>query len=310
MEVLSRLPDTVPLRVPWAPLSPLDPFLLSYVIGRVRPRGFFSPAFNPPLRSRAPFVFTIHDLIHMQVPAERSRAKDLYYRTVVRPAARRAHRVLTVSEFSRQRIVDWAGVDPERVVVVGSGVSPAFQPEGPVADLGPPFLLYVGNRKPHKNPRRLLKAFALSKVANDALLAMTGGPDPATTGLLRELGIETRVRFIGNLTDAQLASHYRGARALVIPSLYEGFGLPALEALACGCPVVASNVTALPEVCGDAAVYCAPESVDDMAEQIGKVMGDSELAAGLRRRGPERAARFQWDRCAAAVRSVLDGLAA
>jgi glycosyltransferase involved in cell wall biosynthesis len=309
-ETLSRIPEWVPASIRLPLLHPAEPVEISYRIICSKPAIYFSPGFNPPLHSSVPFVFAIHDMIHLRIPAERSRAKEFYYRWIVRPAARRAYRIVTVSDFSKTQIVEWASLDPERVVVVGNGVSAKFQPDGPAAHLEQPFLLYVGNRKPHKNTIRLLRAFALSGLAGDVPLVMTGDPDPATAGCISQLRIESCVRFIGSVTDEQLAAYYRGALALLIPSLYEGFGLPALEAMACGCPVVASKVTALPAVCGDAAIYCAPESVEDIADQICRVVHDRDLADALRRQGPKQASRFGWDVCGAKVRSVLAGVSA
>lgn len=304
-EVLARLPGK-PLRSPFSPLSPLDPLALSAALWLRRPAVFFSPGFNPPLWSPVPFVFTIHDLIHLHVPEELSRLKAAYYRFVVRPAARRAFRVLTVSEYSKTQIVRWAGVKPDQVVVVGNGVDLAFSPDGPAYDPGYPYILYVGNRKPHKNLPRLLEAFAQVAAEQPELhLLLSGAPDDETRHQALRLGIYHRVVFAGHIPEAQLPALYRGAALLTLPSLYEGFGLPPLEAMACGTPVVVSDTTSLPEVVGEAGVLVDPQSVPSIADGLRRALTDSDLRERLRAAGLERARQFSWDRVAERVRRVL-----
>lgn len=307
-EVLSRvgggfLDKGLPL------LHPLEPFWLSFQLYRRQPQVYFSPGFNPPLVSPCPFVFTIHDLIHLRVPQEVSPAKQLYYKAVVRPAARRAYRVLTVSEYSRREILEWARLPEHRVTVVGNGVSTAYSPEGPRHQPGYPYLLYVGNRKPHKNLGRLFRAFAASGLARDVRLVLSGPLDAETHNLARSLGIEGGVVFAGLIPEEELPAYYRGATALVFPSLYEGFGLPPLEAMASGTPVLTSNTTSLPEVVGDAAVTVDPLDIDQMAARLRELVEDTALRAVLRERGLERARLFSWEKTAEAVRRVLEAAA-
>lgn len=308
-EILSRLPELCPVPAPWKPLHPLEPARLSWVLWRLRPQVYFSPGFNPPLWSPVPFVFTLHDLIHIHFPAESSLTKQLYYRLVVRPAVHRAYRVLTVSQYTQQAILEWAGLPVEQVVVVGNGVGPPFYPEGPHHAPGYPYLLYAGNRKPHKNLGRLLQALARSGLQKDVRLLLTGVPEAALDQQIRALKLHERVGYTGHLTDAALAAHYRGALALVCPSLYEGFGLPPLEAMACGTPVVTSDLTALPEVVGDAAVLVDPYSVEAIAWGIQCVVEDSALRQALSHKGRTRAQQFTWERTAARVWQVLQEVA-
>ena len=150
----------------------------------LRPKVYFSPGFNPPLWSPVPYVFTIHDLIHLRVPAETGLAKQSYYRLVVRPAAQRAVRVLTVSTYTQQDILDWAGLPAEQVVVVGNGVGPPFAPMGPRHAPGYPYVFYVGNRKPHKNLARLLQGLARSGSQKDVRLVLTGVPEQQSVSIL------------------------------------------------------------------------------------------------------------------------------
>lgn len=286
-------------------LHPLEPFWISVRIWRRSPRVYFSPGFNPPLFSSVPFVFTLHDLIHLEVPEEASLPKRAYYRLLVKPAARRAFRVLTVSEYSRQRILDWAGLAPEQVIVVGNGVDAAFGPVGRRHSPGYPYVLYFWNGKPHKNAGRLLEAFARLPDGQVRLL-ISSAPDLELRHQALRLGIAHRVVFAGGIPEAELPDYYRGALALAFPTLYEGFGLPALEAMACGAPVLTSNVTSLPEVVGDAAVLVDPYDVESIAEGLRRVVSDEQLRQDLRARGLVRAGQFSWDETGTRVRRVLE----
>ncbi|MGA4507740.1 glycosyltransferase family 4 protein [Propionibacteriaceae bacterium G1746] len=280
--------------------------VLPHVTARGRERGvtYFSPGFTPCLSWRGTHAFTVHDLIHLDVPAEQSRAKSDYYDQVVRRAVRReAGAVLTVSRFSRDRIAEWAGVPAERITVVGNGVDAAYAPHGRTAvPSWGPYVLHVGNHKPHKNLTRLV--LAMSRVP-DVTLALTGDPDDALLALAERQGSAGRLRFLGRVPEADLPAWYRGAAAVAIPSLYEGFGLPALEGMACGVPVVASGTTALAEVVANAGVAVVPDDVASITAGIEAALGDAGLRARLATAGPERAAQFSWDRVGAAVNSAL-----
>ncbi len=305
-EVLQRLSGWQPVGSRLPLLHPLEPAWLAAEIARRRPAVYFSPGFNPPLVSRAPLVFTIHDLIHVRFAPERGLRQRAYYQLVVRPAARRAAAVLTVSEFSKAEIVTWAEVEPERVVVVGNGVSASFGPEGPRHEPGYPYVLYAGNDKPHKNLPRLVEAFARSGLAGEVRLVLTGKPDGRLVALARRHGAAGRLVFAGRLADVELAAHYRGAAAVALPSLYEGFGLPALEAMACGAPVLAARRASLPEITGGAAVLVDPHDVENIAEGLRTVADDAELRGKLRAGGLERARGFTWDSVATRVSAALE----
>jgi glycosyltransferase involved in cell wall biosynthesis len=303
-EVLRRLPEHRQLARGPKPLSAADPLWLACQVAARRPRLYFSPGFNPPPLGSTPFVFTIHDLIHIQVPAEATLAKHLYYRLVVKPACRRARRVLTVSEYSRAQILRWADVQPERVVNVGNGVGPPFEPEGPRRQTGSPYVLYVGNSRPHKGLLNLLLAFR--GIAYPDLRLVLAGRLSAEIGRRADsLGIGHRTEIIDAPSDEDLACLYRGARLLVLPSLVEGFGLPALEAMACGTPVIASRAAALPEVVGEAGALVDPLDVAAIQREMESVLGSAERQAAMRAKGIERARQFTWDKVAAKVRGVL-----
>jgi glycosyltransferase involved in cell wall biosynthesis len=286
-------------------LHPLEPLWISWQIARRRPDVYFSPGFNPPLRSAVPFAFTIYDLIHLRFARDYGWRQRMYYGQVVRPALKRAAAVLTVSQFSRGEILDWSGIPEEEVQVTYPGVGGEFNPEVKRLHLPYPYFLYVGNRKPHKNVPRLLEAFSRAGLEPGVRLVLSGEPDRKTADLARALGLEKRVQFFGSVADEVLPGLYRGAVALVFPSLLEGFGLPPLEAMACGTPVIASNAASIPEVVGDAGILVDPHDAEDLADAMRRVLYDTELQENMSRKGLERARLFSWDTTARQVLEVL-----
>jgi glycosyltransferase involved in cell wall biosynthesis len=194
------------------------------------------------------------------------------------------------------------------VVNVSEGVDEQFQSVGTRHMPGYEYLLYVGNHKPHKNLPRLLDAFSLSGVQNRVKLIISGYAEPELNQIIRSLNLEQSVIFAGVIPDDALPAFYRGALALIFPSLYEGFGLPALEAMACGTPVITSNTTSLPEVVGDAAILVDPLSINEIAESIERICRDKALRETLRERGLRRATMFSWDDVTIRIKTVLDKL--
>lgn len=277
--------------------------------------------FNVPVAYRGPYVVTVHDLIHGLRKDLHTRAggsdpaarpwKALPYRFVLGRAVRRADRVIAVSEATKREIVARLGIDPDRVAVTYEGIDDALRsvrPEPHPSVSGTPYFLTVGNAYPHKNLPRLLEALSgLTESLAGFRLVLAGDHGPTGAGLTdqaRTLGIESRVVFPGQVTDAQLAGLYRGATALAIVSLAEGFGLPGLEAMALGVPVLASRIDALTEIYGDAALYVSPTDPADIARGLAELASDPGLRTGLIRRGTERAARFSWRATAEATRRI------
>ncbi|MBO1755203.1 glycosyltransferase family 1 protein [Allobranchiibius sp. CTAmp26] len=259
-----------------------------------RPRLFVSPGFAAPLGWRGPVVLTLHDLMHLDVQGEAGRGVRSYYERVVRPAIRRAPLTLTMSQHAKGRIVAWSGVDGSRVLVVGNGVDASYTPHGPVHEPGYPYVLYVGNHKPHKNLPVLLRAMT-DPGLRELHLVMTGAPDPVTMRAAVDLGLGERVHPAGLIPEAQLPSYYRGSQVVAMPSRYEGFGLPLLEAMACGVPAVGGDVTAVPEIAGDGALLVDPRDMDAVAQALVAAVHDTAVRDRLAVAGPRRAARFDWD---------------
>lgn len=304
-ELQKHLPGMEAFQARRRPWHPLDPLLLGYELMRRRPRLFFSPGYNSPLGWPGTFVFSLHDLNHLRVPENSNAAKRAYYRLIIKPACHRAAFVLTVSEYSKQEICAWAKIAEERIVNVGNGVGPPFVASGTRYDPGYPYLLYVGSHKVHKNLPRLFEAYATSGVHNNVRLILTGQPDAEILQKLQNLGLTDHVTFVGFPNNEDLSAYYRGALGVVFPSLYEGFGLPAVESMACGTPVLTSNVCSLPEIVGDAGLLIDPTDTEAIADGIRRLVEDSTLIADLRQRGLERARQFTWDKTAAKAFATL-----
>lgn len=252
---------------------------------------------------RVPAVVTVHDLSFEHHPEWMAPHDRLLFRTLVPRAVRRAARVLTVSEFTKADLVERYGVDPARVVVTHNGVDPAFRPDGPRPDR-PPYLLFVGALQPRKDLVTALEA--LARLPHAPPLVVVGPAKRRTDQVeaaLDRLRLRARVELVGHVPADELAALYRGAEALVFPSLFEGFGLPVLEAMASGTPVVTTTTSALPEVAGDAAVLVPPSDAAALAEGIEQALS---RAPELRAAGLARAASFRWDALAATTRRVYE----
>lgn len=304
-EILQRKPEchsVACLDRDWPISNPLTPWLLGAAANRGDAELFWSPGFMPPALCRIPYVVTVHDLIHLHYGNARHR---FYYHQVIRRLLSGAASVLTVSEHSRQEILEWSGLAPDRVRAVPLAVSPEFSGGTERFEPGYPYILYVGNRRVYKNLHRLIRAFAAGCRDRGIRLALSGEPGRDLLELIGELGLGERVVFLGRIAEEALPAVYRGALAVAYVSLYEGFGLPPLEAMACGTPVLASNVTSLPEVLGDAGLLVDPLEVEAMAHGLSRLIEDETLRSDLVRRGRERVRRFSWEACAASTWQVL-----
>lgn len=257
---------------------------------------FFSPGFNAPFFFLHRTAITIHDLNHIDVDANASFLKKLYYNIVLKRACRKAALIFTVSEFSKGRIVDWSGINPDKVKVVYNGVSSAFHQDVQPYVPGFPYIFIVGNRKLHKNEDRALRAFAQADIDKNIHVLFSGKPSDQLVNTAKELQIEDRVKFLGRLSEDELASTYKGALCLLFPSLYEGFGLPVIEAMACGTPVITSNTTSLNEICQGAGFLVDPSNVELITKKIEESINNPILATDNVRKGFNRAKDFSWNK--------------
>jgi glycosyltransferase involved in cell wall biosynthesis len=296
---------------------------LSWEMARQPPDVLFVPAHVLPLIHPRSSVVTVHDLGYRHYPEAHPLLDRLYLDLATRYNARAARRVIAVSQATQDDLVQHYGLEPGKITVVYSGWDERMQPvedettiERVKARYGirGEYVLYVGTLQPRKNLGRLLEAYGLLRKqaqrggAPGLVIAGRKGwlYDPIFQQVER-LGLESEVVFPGYVTQEDLPALLSGARLFVFPSLYEGFGLPVLEAMACGTPVVCSNVSSLPEVAGDAALLVDPLDVKGMAEAMNRLLQDEGLRTELVERGYRQVRRFSWDRCARETLAVLEG---
>ncbi len=275
---------------------------------------FHSPHYVVPLYTPCRTIVTVHDVIHLLFPQYLPSPMAKHYaRFMIRRALNRSELVVTVSNASKRDLLQLFEVDPEKILVIHNGIDATMTrglPEKELERVRERFqlsgrtVLFVGNIKPHKNVERLISAFA--KVREDPELGdlnlVVVGDDitryPSLRRAVERHQVRANVRFFGFVPEMTLVALYRAADVFVFPSLYEGFGLPPLEAMANGTPVVTSSISSLPEVVGDAALTVDPYNVDEMALAIRRILTEPELSARLVAAGHERARHFSWEKAA------------
>ena len=285
----------------------------------------FLPFPAPVYFNGAPLVVTIHDVIPLLFPADFKSPAGLFLQHCFRTSLNRADLILTDSEYSKSDMVSRLGVPAERVVVTYAGFDrglfgpPSGGPRPEAAALARgsvnrPYILHVGTLQPRKNVVRLVQAYRALRARRkdlDCQLVICGPVAPGSEDvlhLLAEPELRGRVVATGAVPDPDLAALYRGASCYAMPSLYEGFGLPVLEAMASGCPVMSSNRSCLPEIAADAALYFDPESVEEISLAMERLLSDSALRECLSERGLERAKQFSWENCARRTLRALNNL--
>jgi glycosyltransferase involved in cell wall biosynthesis len=282
-------------------------------VGLERPRVLLNTLPEGVLRCRVPQVTVVHDLIPLTFPRDYPR-QQFYFRRLVPAMLRESRAVIAVSEATRREVIVAYGLSPERVRAIPNGYDPAeFAPVGPATDAGGvPYVLCVGNLLPHKNLPRLIEAVARVARHSPVRLVIAGSGTPGRLAGLRRLAERsgTRLELMPYVAQEALPALYRGASLVAMPSVAEGFGLPALEAMACGTPVVASKAAAIPEVVGDAGLLVDPEDTGAISDAILRLLTQDSLRKELIERGLARAAGFSWERTAGRVLAVLDEVAA
>lgn len=302
--------SAVPLLTP--PHHRWEQFGLPLELLRVRPDVVHCPDFIPPFRRSCPAVVTVHDLGFLRFPHTLTADSLRYYRQAAR-AVRGAERTIAVSHHTARDLTELLGAPEGRVRVVYNGIGAAFRPIDDADSaavrsrygLDAPFILFVGTFEPRKNIETLARAFRQVRARQDVALALVGRRGWLYASVFDEierLGLRRHVRILEGVPDRHLPALYSAAAAFAYPSLYEGFGLPPLEAMACGAPTVVADSSSLPEVVGDAALLHPPTDHDALADALLRLLEDDTLRATLRQRGPEQAARFRW---AASARQTL-----
>jgi glycosyltransferase involved in cell wall biosynthesis len=306
---------------PSRPYSLREQFAIPLELRRAGVNLFHAPHYVLPPMTPCRSVVTIHDCIHLRFPQYLpSRLGYAYARSSLWVAAHRSARVLTVSEASKRDILEYFRVPESKVTVIYNAIDERFHEEPPADEvmrvqeryqLTDPFILYAGNIKPHKNLERLIEAFHMVRRGElEHIKLLIIGDEISKYATLRRAvhryKLHKHVRFFGFVPDATLAILYRLARVFVFPSLYEGFGLPPLEAMASGTPVITSNLSSLPEVVGDAAMLIDPYQPDAIAGAMRRVLQDERLRDDMRERGLARVREFSWGRSVKRVREIYD----
>jgi glycosyltransferase involved in cell wall biosynthesis len=319
-EVTKRLNGAIAIS-PAVPLSGAKAHLWEQTILPWRARGslLWSPSATGPI-TMARQIVTLHDVAFLDTPEYFSKSFRAFYAALTPRLMRVAARVVTVSAFSRQRILETLGASPEQVVVIGNGVSEHFRPQSPEAiagaraalDLPPRYFLLQATSDRRKNLAGALQAWtrALPYLPDDLSLVVSGNLGRSHVfGAAGEIVAPPRARLVGYVAEEQLAPLMAGAEAFLFPSLYEGFGIPILEAMACGAPVLTSAATATQEVAAGKALLVNPLSIDDIARGIVQMASDPAMRARLAEEGQRHAMRFNWDDVARRYISLFDGVA-
>lgn len=281
------------------------------------------PHYVVPLLFPGPLLVTVHDIIHVLFPEFLPTRFGLTYaRMMIRRAVRRARWVIAASQTTANDLKRFFGASVERLKVIPNGVLPVFTAPGEVAveaarraRLGAQgeYMLHVGNHKPHKNAEGVLKAYQMlvhEKREGVPPILFVGGfrPDGPLAHRARAMGLGAQVRCLGHVSHEELAALYRGARCFVYPTLYEGFGLPVLEAMASGTPVLAGDVAAVREVAGDAILRVNPRDTVALAAAMRRLLEDEDLCAQLAEKGRRRAAVYRWNQAAEATAALYEAV--
>lgn len=272
---------------------------------------FWAPHYVTPLLYNGNMLVTIHDMAHLAIrESVPNRAALVYAKLMFSYTVNKASKVITVSQFTKNELIKYINIIADKIEVIPHGCPELPRlPSSNIMDKS--YILYIGNVKPSKNLRRVIEAHARIFPVIQQPLIIVGKREGFITSdvelnkMVKDLP-EHQVRFTGYISDQELARYYGEAGMLVFASLYEGFGFPAIEAMSFGVPVLASRAASLPEVCQDAALYCDPYSIEDIAEKMEKLMENSALRNTLIEKGQERIRFFSWDKSVSRHLSVID----
>jgi len=283
---------------------------LPSIINKLKPDLVHFPHFNVPIFFKGKFVVTIHDLIHQHFQMRRAtlhdpltyKVKQIGYKVIFKNAIKKSEKILVPSNYVKNLLTyDW-GVKNEKIVVTPEAVDDKIIEKSQILlkrlNIRQPYIFYVGNAHPHKNVEGLIRVFRELRGKYQYLQLVLAGGDHYFWQRVRKDFQDPNIIYTGTVSDEELVALYKGAKAFVMPSFEEGFGIPLLEAMACGCPVVSSNAGALQEVGGNAAIYFDPHNLEDMEDKIDKVLSDEKLREDLIAKGLKRYKQFNWEKLA------------
>ena len=305
-------PSNRALRLPW------EQTVLPMKLKRERIDVFHGPGFVAPFIKTCSQVVSILDMTFDLLPQRHSLVKRIYFQNMIPSMVKRSDQVITISESSKRDILDFVRVEPEKISVTPLGVDSRFKPVTDKArllnirekyDLPREFILFVGVIEPRKNLKSLLAAYEAGSLSDRFDLVLAGSLGWDYSGLIEKISnsrLRASIRMPGYVDDGDLPALYSTAAVFVYPSLYEGFGLPVLEAMACGAPVITSSISSLPEVTGDTAILVDPNDASALGSALQRMLEDQELREDFAKRGWERAKLFTWARTAETTLEVYE----
>jgi len=283
---------------------------LPSIINKLKPDLVHFPHFNVPIFFKGKFVVTIHDLIHQHFQMRRAtlhdpltyKVKQIGYKVIFKNAIKKSEKILVPSNYVKNLLTyDW-GVKNEKIVVTPEAVDDKIIEKSQILlkrlNIRQPYIFYVGNAHPHKNVEGLIRVFRELRGKYQYLQLVLAGGDHYFWQRVRKDFQDPNIIYTGTVSDEELVALYKGAKAFVMPSFEEGFGIPLLEAMACGCPVVSSNAGALQEVGGNAAIYFDPHNLEDMIQKISQALNSENLRKSLIEKGKQRVKLFSWEKLA------------
>ncbi|MGK5057727.1 glycosyltransferase family 4 protein [Janthinobacterium sp. LB2P49] len=296
--------ELLPLKYKGKISDPLSPLKIGSELREIESDVFWSPGFIAPFNSKTPDVVTVHDLIHLHYY---SSAHKIYYDYVLRNLYKKCAKILTVSEYTKKELLEWGDFDPEKIEVVYNAVEPSFNEDVVPASLGYPYIFYAGNRRGYKNIARLIESYALSTLPSLGIkLLLSGKMDEGLIKMVNQFSMANMVMTAGYIRDEDLPSYYKGATMIVYISLYEGFGLPILESMAVGIPVITSDLSCMPEIAGGAAMLVNPLDIKAISNAMNQLIEDTTLKSDMIAAGLIRAKDFSWDRSAKKFWNIID----